>query len=170
MVRRAMARRPDRPLVLVDLAVPRDVEPAARDIGGVTLLDLDDVHARVARNRAARQSDVTAARAIAGAEVDRFERWRAARAATPTIAALKHAGDAIVDDLLARNAPHWDGLTDADRERVEALARAVARRLLHEPVRRVKQAACEGDTAPERAARDLFGLGTDVKPAAPRVA
>jgi len=169
-VRRVMARRPGRPLVVVDLAVPRDVEPAVRDIRGVTLLDLDDVQARVARNRAARQSDVAAARAILGAEVDRFERWRAARAATPTIAALKHAGDAIVDELLARNAPHWDAMTDADRERVEALARAVARRLLHEPVRRVKQAACEGDTAPERAARDLFGLGTNVRPAAPRVA
>jgi glutamyl-tRNA reductase len=170
MVRRAMARRAGRPLVVIDLAVPRDVDPGVRDIRGVTLLDLDDVQARVARNRAARQSDVAAARALIAGEVDRFERWRAARAATPTIAALKHAGDAIVGDLLALNAPHWESLTDADRERVEALARAVARRLLHEPTRRVKQAACEGDTAPERAARDLFGLGTDVKPAAPRVA
>jgi glutamyl-tRNA reductase len=170
MVARAMAGRAGSPLVVVDLAVPRDVDPAVRDLEGVTLLDLDDVQARVARNRAARRSDVAAAEALLAREVERFERWRAARAAAPTVAALQGAGDAIVADLLALNASHWESLSEADRERVERLARAVARRLLHEPTRRVKQAAGEGDAAPERAARDLFGLDTDVTPAAPRVA
>jgi glutamyl-tRNA reductase len=170
MVARATARRPDRPLVVVDLAVPRDVDPAVRGLPGVVLIDLDDVQARVARNIATRRSDVAAAQALLTEEVARFERWRGARAATPTVAALQRAGNAIVDDLLARNAAHWESLSDADRERVERLAHAVARRLLHEPTRRVKQAAGEGDTAPERAARELFGLDTDVMPAAPRVA
>jgi glutamyl-tRNA reductase len=157
-VARAMAKRPERPLVLVDLAVPRDVDPGAGDVPGVTLLDLDDVQARVAHNREARRSDVGAARAIVDAEVERFERWRAARQAAPTVAALQAAGDAIVADLLQRNAPHWESLTDADRERVATLARAVARRLLHEPTLHLKQAAQDGDAAPGRAARALFGL------------
>jgi glutamyl-tRNA reductase len=166
-VERAMAGRAGRPLVLVDLAVPRDVDPQVRDVPGVTLLDLDDVQGRVARNRAARQSDVGAARAIVDAEAERFERWRAAREAAPTVAALQAAGDAIVADLLERNAPHWQSLSDDDRERVARLARAVARRLLHEPTLRLKQAAQDGDAATGRAARALFALDEDDASVAP---
>jgi glutamyl-tRNA reductase len=166
-VERAMALRAGRPLVLVDLAVPRDVDPQVRDVPGVTLLDLDDVQGRVARNRAARQSDVGAARAIVDAEAERFERWRAAREAAPTVAALQAAGDAIVADLLERNAPHWQSLSDDDRERVARLARAVARRLLHEPTLRLKQAAQDGDPATGRAARALFALDEDDASGAP---
>jgi glutamyl-tRNA reductase len=157
-VARAMLRRGGRPLVLVDLAVPRDVEPAVRDMPGVTLLDLDDVQRRAARNRASREDDVGRARAILAGEVDRFEEWRAARAAAPTLAALQGAGEAIVAELLDRNAPHWESLSPADRDRVASLARAVARRLLDEPTRRIKQAALAGDATAERAAWALFAL------------
>jgi glutamyl-tRNA reductase len=157
-VRRAMARRGGRHLVLVDLAVPRDVDPAARGIDGVTLVDLDDVQRRVARNRDARRGEVGRARAILADEVERFERWRAAREAAPTVTALQAAGEAIVAELLDRNAPHWQSMSAADRERVAGMARAVARRLLHEPTLRLKQAARDGDPAPGRAVRELFGL------------
>ena len=169
-VARAMARRAGRPLVLVDLAVPRDVDPGAADVPGVTLLDLDDVQARVAHNREARRSDVGAARAIVDAETERFERWRAAREAAPTVAALQAAGDANVAHLLPRNPPPWGALTDADRERGAPLARAGARRLLHEPTLQLKQAAQDGDTAPGRAARALFGLDGTGAAASSRVA
>jgi glutamyl-tRNA reductase len=170
-VARAMAQRGGRALVLVDLAVPRDVDPAVRGLPGVTLLDLDDVQRRVDRNRASREGDVGRARAIVAAEAERFEGWRAAREAAPTVAALQGAGDAIVAELLDRNAPHWDSLSPADRERVASLARAVARRLLDEPTRRIKQAARDGDGAPERAARELFGLAPgDADGDAPAVA
>jgi glutamyl-tRNA reductase len=161
---RATARRDGRPLVLVDLAVPRDVDPAARGLPGVTLIDLDDVQRRVGRNRASREGDVGRARAILAAEVERFEAWRAARAAAPTVAALQGAADAIVAELLDRNAPHWESLSDADRERVGRLARAVARRLLDEPTRRIKQGATDGDAGAERAARALFALAPDGAP------
>jgi glutamyl-tRNA reductase len=161
---RATARRDGRPLVLVDLAVPRDVDPAARGLPGVTLIDLDDVQRRVGRNRASREGDVGRARAILAAEVERFEAWRAARAAAPTVAALQGAADAIVAELLDRNAPHWESLSEADRERVGRLARAVARRLLDEPTRRIKQGATDGDAGVERAARALFALAPDGAP------
>jgi glutamyl-tRNA reductase len=157
-VRGALARRGGRPLVLVDLAVPRDVDPAVRGIDGVTLVDLDDVQRRVARNRDARRGEVGRARAILATEVERFERWRAAREAAPTVAALQGAGEAIVSELLDRNAPHWQSMSAADRERVADMARALARRLLHEPTLRLKQAARDGDPAPGRAVRELFGL------------
>jgi glutamyl-tRNA reductase len=158
VVERAVARRDGRPLVIVDLAVPRDVDPAVRGVPGVTLLDLDDVQARVTRNRAARQADAGAAEAVVAAEVERFERWRTAREAAPTVAALQTAGNAIVAELLDHNAPHWESLSPADRDRVASLARAVARRLLDEPTRRIKQAALDGDATAELAARALFAL------------
>jgi glutamyl-tRNA reductase len=157
-VERAMARRDGRPLVIVDLAVPRDVDPDVRAVPGVTLIDLDDVERRVARNRESRAAGMGAAETIVADEAERFERWRAAREAAPTVAALQGAGEAIVAELLERNEAHWESMSDADRERVASLARAVARRLLHEPTLRVKQGAQDGDEAPLRAARELFGL------------
>jgi glutamyl-tRNA reductase len=164
-VARATARRDGRPLVLVDLAVPRDVDPAVRGLPGVTLVDLDDVQSRVGRNRASREGDVDRARAILAGEAERFEAWRAAREAAPTVAALQGAAHAIVAELLHRNAPHWESLSEADRERIERLARAVARRLLDEPTRRIKQGARDGDDASERAAQALFGLDPGGVPA-----
>ena len=166
-VARALARRGGRPLVLVDLAVPRDVDPAVRELPGVTLLDLDDVERRVVDNRAARRAEVAEARPLVDAEAARFERWRAAREAAPTVAALQGAGEAIVADLLERNAPHWESLSAADRERVARLAHAVARRLLHEPTLRLKRAAEAGDAGPGHAARELFGLEEASPAAAP---
>ncbi|HEX2103446.1 MAG TPA: glutamyl-tRNA reductase, partial [Solirubrobacteraceae bacterium] len=143
-VARAMARRGGRRLVLFDLAVPRDVDAAVRSIPGVTLLDLDDIERRIAANRSARRRELEPARAVVRAEAERFERWRAAREAAPTVAALQGAGEAIVRDLLAANAPHWEALTAADRARVEAMARAVARRLLHAPTLALRAAAQDG--------------------------
>jgi glutamyl-tRNA reductase len=158
-VERATARRaPGRPLVLVDLAVPRDIDPAVRGVPGVVLVDLDDVERRAARNRAARAGEAGRARAILAGEVERFERWRAERAVAPAVAALHGRGDAVVQELLARNAPHWESLSPADRERVEQLARAVVRRLLHEPTLRLRRAAQEDGGEPARIALELFGL------------
>src|SRR4051812_394391 len=157
-VARAMTRRGGRQLVLVDLAVPRDVDPEVRGIPGVTLLDLDDVQRRAAHNLAGREAESGRAREILAAEVERFERWRAARVAAPTAAALQAAANATVAELPDPNAPHWEPLSAAARDRVASLARAVARRLLDEPTRRIKDAALEGDATAELAARALFAL------------
>src|SRR3954471_3874140 len=92
-VAHAVPRRAGRPLVLVDLAVPRDIDPAVRDLPGVTLFDLDDVQRRAEDNLARREADVGDAREILAGEVARFERWRAARGAAPTLAALQSAGN-----------------------------------------------------------------------------
>jgi glutamyl-tRNA reductase len=165
-VERAMARRGGRPLVLVDLAVPRDVDPAVRAVPGVVLVDLDDVERRAARNRAVRAGDAGRARAILADEVERFERWRAGRTVAPAVAALHGRADDVVRELLARNAPHWESLSPADRERVACLARAVARRLLHEPTLHVKRAAHDGAADPAGAALALFGLAGALPPPA----
>jgi glutamyl-tRNA reductase len=161
----AMERRSGRPLLVIDLAVPRDVEPAARSLAGLTLLDMDDVQRRVEGNLAARRAEAGRAEALAAAEADRFERWRAALGATETVAELRRGAGTIVDDLLRENALRWEGMTVADRARVEALARAVATRVLDAPTRRLR--ATGDDPAALEAARALFGLG-DEAPAARR--
>jgi len=153
----AVAGRKGRaPLLVIDLAVPRDVEPSARSLSGVTLLDLDDIQARADANLAARRAHAGRAESLAASEASRFERWRSSLGAVETVSALRRRADAIVESLLADNDRRWEGLTEADRERVTALARAVASRLLDEPTRRLKASAA--DPTALAAARELFAL------------
>jgi glutamyl-tRNA reductase len=156
MLAAALGRRGGRPLLVIDLAVPRDVEPAARGLSGLTLLDLDDVQRRVDGNLRARRAEAGRAEALVAAESVRFERWRASLGAQETVAELRRRARATVDDLLRENALRWEGMTPADRDRVGALAHAVATRLLDEPTRRLRDAG--GDAAALDVARTLFGL------------
>jgi glutamyl-tRNA reductase len=154
-----MAERDGRPLLLIDIAVPRDIDPAVRDLAGATLYDMDDLQREVARNLGSREAEARRARAIVAEEVDRFSQWRASLDVVPTIAALRERGDRIVEDVLAENAHRWTSLSEDDRERVEMLARAVVSRLLHEPTLRLKGASLDGESyVYVQALRELFGL------------
>jgi glutamyl-tRNA reductase len=152
-----VAERGARPLMLVDIAVPRDIDSAVRDLAGIALYDMDDLQREVARNRSGREAEATRARAVVDSEVARFADWLASLEVVPTIAALRGRGDEVVAQVLAENAGRWESLSDADRDRVEVLARAVVRRLLHEPTLRLKRAE-EGAHAQVQALRELFGL------------
>jgi glutamyl-tRNA reductase len=83
----------------------------------------------------------------------------------PTVAALRERADEIVERVLAENEPRWEGLTEADKDRLSAAARAIASRLLHEPTLRLKRAA-DDDEGYVRVAvlRELFGLDSDSEP------
>ncbi|MEA2276800.1 MAG: glutamyl-tRNA reductase [Solirubrobacteraceae bacterium] len=154
----AMAARDGRPLLIVDLALPRDVEPAVGELDGVTLADLDDVQRRSTVNLSARREHAGPAAAIAAAEAERFERWRAGLAAAPTIAALHGRAQDVVEGVLRENAGRWESASIADRRRIEALARAIAQRLLHEPTAQLRRAAQDADEDALRLARGLFAL------------
>ena len=165
----ALRGREGRPMLVIDLAVPRDVESGARGLPGLTLLDLDDVQRRVDEGLRSRRAAAGHAETLAASEAARFERWRASLGAVATVSALRRRADAIVDGLLADNAMRWEGMTEADRERVALLARAVASRLLDEPTRRLKASASVSDASVLEAARALFGLeGAGVADVAPR--
>ncbi|HVO53545.1 MAG TPA: glutamyl-tRNA reductase [Solirubrobacterales bacterium] len=162
-----MAERDGRPLVAIDLAVPRDVEPDCREIPGVTVFDIDDVQKIVERNASGREAEARRAELIIEAELDRFERWLAALEVVPTITALRERGDEVVRRVLAENENRWEDLSDADRERVEAMAKAVASRLLHEPTVRMRRSAGDEDAyAHVSALRELFGLDVETAPEA----
>ncbi len=162
----AMVARGGRPIVIVDLGMPRDVDPAACEIPGVTLLDLDDVDRRLDANHGERRLHSAEAAKIVAREHERFQAWLAAYGAGPVVAQLHEHAETIVDRVLSENDARWEDLTPADRERVAIMARTIVRRLLHEPARRLRT----GDGQPGGAdvALELFGLAnaTSEQPAA----
>jgi glutamyl-tRNA reductase len=162
-----MAGREERPLLLLDIAVPRDIEPECREVPGVTLRDIDDFQQIVERNASGRQAETRRVEPILEAEQDRFERWLASLAVVPTVASLRDRADQIVERIVAENEGRWESLSDADRERMATMARAVASRLLHEPTLRMKRAAGSDDAyLYVSALRELFGLDGETEPEA----
>jgi len=162
-----MRERGGRPLLMIDIAVPRDVDPACREIPGVSLHDVDDVQQIVATNTGEREAEARRAEQILAAELERFEEWLSSLEVVPTIASLRERADEIVRRVLAENATRWESLSEADRERLEAMAAAIASRLLHEPTLRIKRAAGEDDAyLYVNALRELFGLDAGTAPEA----
>jgi glutamyl-tRNA reductase len=152
-------QRRRRPLLLIDIAVPRDIDPRVRDLPGITLYDMDDLQRAVARNLDVREAEASRARTIVDEELARFDRWLSTLDVVPTISALRERGEEIVGQVLRENASRWESLTDADRERLELMARAVVSRLLHEPTARLKRPADEESAYVHlQAVRELFGL------------
>jgi glutamyl-tRNA reductase len=149
-----MRARGGRPLVLIDIAVPRDVEHACGELDGVSVYDMDDLQAVVKRNLGVREAERARAEAVVEEEIQRFARWLAQLDVMPTIASLREHGAEIVDQVLAENAGRWETLSPRDRARVEAVARAVMQRLLHEPTIRLK----ESGHGRQQVLRELFGL------------
>jgi glutamyl-tRNA reductase len=151
--------RSGRPLVMIDIAVPRDIDPAVRDLPGIALFDMDDLQRAVARNLSGREAEVERGESIVAEEVEAFDRWMASLDVVPTIAALHARGDAIVEQVLRENESRWESLSVADREQLRVMARAVVRRLLHEPTLRLKGAeGAECSHLHVHALRELFGL------------
>jgi glutamyl-tRNA reductase len=160
-----MAARDGRPLLLVDIAVPRDIEPECREVAGVSLHDIDDVQQIAERNAGGREAEARRAEPIIAAELDRFERWLASLEVVPTIASLRGRADEVVAAVLAENETRWRDLGDEDRERLTAMAKAIASRLLHEPTLRMKRSAGSDEAyLYVSALRELFGLDAETEP------
>jgi glutamyl-tRNA reductase len=156
-----MEARERRPLLLVDLAVPRDIDPGCAALDGVALLDMDALQRQVRGNLTVRRAEARRAEGIVEEEIQAFAGWLGRLEVMPTLAALRARGDSVVDQLLAENAGRWEALGERDRERVEALARAIVKRLLHEPTQRVKDFDAEHRHARLQLLRELFGLEED---------
>jgi glutamyl-tRNA reductase len=151
-----VAERGGRPLLIVDVAVPRDVDPSAADLPGVTLLDMDDLRAFADAGLAERRREATRARDLVDEEVLRWRDAATAREVAPLVAELRARMESVrateVDRVGRR-------LTPAEREALDAVTRAVVNKVLHEPTVRLKDAA--GTVRGERLAeslRDLFDL------------
>jgi glutamyl-tRNA reductase len=156
----SLTRSASRPLLIVDIAVPRDVDAAVGELPGVTVLDLDALRDWADRGRSHRLGEVDTVRAIVRDEVDRFEAEATALQAAPLVAAMREHADTIRLAELARYASRLGALDDAQRDAVEGLTRSIVAKLLHDPSVRLKQQA--GTPQGERnaaAVADLFNLG-----------
>jgi glutamyl-tRNA reductase len=163
-----MRERERRPLLLIDTAVPRDIDPDCGELEGVTLYDIDDLQAVVARNLSSRAGELPRAEAIVEEEIRRFARWLGQLDSLPTVTALREHATAIVEQVLAENAGSWETASPRDLARVEAIARAVMSRLLHEPTIRLRSFTGERGHGTLELVRELFGLDTDASAATAR--
>jgi glutamyl-tRNA reductase len=153
-----MRERDGAPLLLIDIAVPRDIDPACAELDGVTLYDIDDLQSVVARNRQVREAERVQAEEVVEDEIQRFARWMGQLDVLPTITALRAHGESIVEQILAENGSRWESASARDRARIEAMARSLMQRLLHEPTIRLKSLEREGGHGRVQLARELFGL------------
>jgi glutamyl-tRNA reductase len=174
-VAEVMRQRGGRPMLLIDLAVPRDVDAACAGVEGISLYDIDDLQAVIARNRRVRRAEARKAEGIIEEEIQHFAAWMGALEVLPTLASLRNHANEIAEQVLRDNAGKWDSLSPRDLERVEAIARTIVNRLLHEPTTRMKELRDERVHARMALVRDLFGLEVDeqsyaaVAPAVPAV-
>ena len=142
-VRAALSARAGRPLFLIDLSVPRNLEPAINDVAGCYLYGLDDLEAVVADATSDQDEAMIAAEGIALAEARSFATWRHERAVVPAIARLRRRAEQIRSAELARAAGRLEDLTPRERRAVEAMSAQIVSKLLHEPIVRLKEAAGE---------------------------
>ncbi|MEZ5171165.1 MAG: glutamyl-tRNA reductase [Acidimicrobiia bacterium] len=136
-----MERRPERPLLIVDVAVPRDVDPGVAEVPGVTLLDIDDLKSFTDESMEQRRGEVGTVRAIITDELDRYRAERSAREVAPLVTALRERAEAIRAAELDRWVVKLGGLDDSEREALDRVTRGLVNKLLHEPTVRVKEAA-----------------------------
>jgi len=157
-----LAERKGRPLFLIDIAVPRDLEPAIHELDGCYLYDIDDLESVVAESLAGRRREAGRAEAIVLDEAERFRAWQASRDVVPAIASLRALAEEIRESELDRARSRLERLTDAERRAVEGLTTRILDKLLHVPTVKMKEAAAGADGAEYAdALRHLFGLADD---------
>jgi glutamyl-tRNA reductase len=154
--------RKGRRLLFIDLAVPRDLDPAIHELDGCYLYDIDDLEAIVSETLAGRRNEAARAEAIVAAEADKFREWHASLDIVPAIASLRARAEEIREEELRKADGLLARLDDTQRHAVESLTSQIVNKLLHLPTVRMKQAAVSADgVIYAEAVRHLFGLGED---------
>lgn len=159
MIEIAMQQRPNRPLLLVDIAVPRNIDPETANVPNVFLYDIDHLNTRLEQSLAERQAEIPHAQAILAEEQSKFLEYLNSLTMLPLIAGLRQQAEAIREAELAKTLRHLPGLSETERTHLEALTHALVSKLLYAPTNRLRVEAT-GPHAPEYAAvtRSLFNL------------
>ena len=161
-VGRALAQRAGRPLSFIDIAVPRDLDPAIGELDGCHLYDIDDLQSVVDASVASRREEAVRAEAIVAEEGERFLEWWRSLDVVPAIASLRARAESIRRAELERAERRLASLTPSERQAVEALTSQIVAKLLHLPTVRMKEAAAAEDgLAYAEAVRHLFDLEGD---------
>jgi glutamyl-tRNA reductase len=156
----ALPARKGRPLFLIDIAVPRDLDPAIHELDGCYLYDIDDLQAIVVETLAGRRSEAERAETIVAAEAEKFHEWHASLDVVPAIASLRARAEEIREAELRKAEPVLGRLDESERNAIESLTAQIVNKLLHLPTVRMKEAAAGADGAVYAdALRHLFDLG-----------
>ena len=139
-----MGSRPERPLVIVDIAVPRDVEPEVRQLEGVSVYDIDDFTHVSRANRKAREKEIDRAMKVVDEELERFIEWWQSLDAKPMVSALMKMAEDIRRQQLKTTLKKLPPLSEEERESLEAMTRAIVNKILHNPVRCLKYSGQRG--------------------------
>jgi glutamyl-tRNA reductase len=156
-----MRPRRSRPLFIIDIALPRDVEPAAGEIEQVFLYNIDDLQATVRENLARRASEMVRAEAIVGEEVDKFSAWFRSRGAIPTVVALRQRFEAIRQSELERLDFKLSTLPPEARTRVDEITHLIVEKLLLTPTEQLKSGDADAVGAYAEALTRLFALADE---------
>jgi glutamyl-tRNA reductase len=165
-----MEARGGRPMLLIDLAVPRDIDAACGAIDGASLYDVDDLEAVIARNRRVRQAEARKAEGLIEQEIQKFAAWLGSLEVLPTISSLRSWAAETAEQVVRENTGKWESASERDLQRVEDVARAIVNRLLHEPTLRMKELRDGRVHARMALVRELFGLESDDVPETPEIA
>jgi len=164
-VQQVIHRRRNRPIFLIDISVPRNIDPAVKDIDNAFLFDIDDLQTHVERNLEERRREAAKAEAMVEEEVGQVLDWLKSLEVTPTIVALRNRGEEIKRAEVEKALARLHQLSDQERSVVEGLASAIVNKLLHGSLVTLKtESASSGGTMFVEAARRFFGL--DDKPQA----
>jgi glutamyl-tRNA reductase len=153
--------RKGRPLFVIDLAVPRDVDPGVAQLDDCYLYDIDDLQAVVRESLSGRRREAERAEAIVEHEAERFRDWQASLRVVPAIASLRERAESIRSGELAKAEGRLEGLSESERRTVESITTQIVNKLLHVPIVRLKQAAAAEGSGYVEVAKDLFGLPDD---------
>ena len=161
-VAEALRARRGRRLLLIDLAVPRDLDSAIGELDGCYLFDIDDLEQIVVETLSLRRREAERAEAIVAAEAEKFHEWHASLDVVPAIASLRARAEEIREAELQKAESLLGRLDESQRRAVEAVTAQIVNKLLHLPTVRMKQAAAAADgVLYAEAVRHLFGLGED---------
>jgi glutamyl-tRNA reductase len=158
----ALRSRRGRPILFVDLAVPRDVDPALSTIDGCFVYDIDDLEAVVETSLAGRRAEAVHAEHLVAVEAERFREWQASLAVVPAIASLRAHAEEIRAGEFAKAEGRLARLPESERRLIESMTSQIVAKLLHLPTVRMKEAAAGADgVIYADVVRHLFGLGEE---------
>jgi glutamyl-tRNA reductase len=157
-----MPKKLKSPLFIVDIAIPRDVEPEVGELPNVFLYSIDDLQHVVSASVERRKAELPRAEKIITEEVDNFWRWYSGLRAVPIIRQLRDRADEMRRSELDRTLAQLDHLPDADRQKIERLTNSLLKKFLHQPTAQIRAAAEDGrEHDVLEAARFLFDMDDD---------